>query len=204
MITFNKRKNIRYIKLVPDKMESGKKYPLIIHIHGAGGRGDDLSLISDATILKKLDGDERFIVVAPQCYANTWFDIFEQLKEFIKFAVSCPDVDAKRVYLSGVSMGGYTSWQLLMSEPETFAASIVCCGGGMYWNAPRVKTPAWAFHGKLDKTVYAIESENMVKAINASGGSAKLTIYDELEHNCWDVTYFNDQIYEWLLSHKKQ
>lgn len=198
-------KNIKYIERMPSV--KAEKYPLIINIHGAGGRGTNLDGIRNSAVAQYVEkNSESFpaVVISPLCFANTWFDIFEQLKEFIEFASSLPYIDQKRVYLTGTSMGGYASWQLLMSFPETFAAAIVCCGGGMYWNSGRIQIPVWAFHGEEDKTVLCVESKNMVKAINAAGGNAKLTLLPGVEHNCWDYAYSRKETYDFLFENARK
>ena len=105
----------------------------------------------------------------------------------------------------GVSMGAYAAWQLAMSQPTLFAAMIPICGGGMCWNASRLKDiPIWAFHGGKDTTVLPEESIRMVEKVNKRGGSAKLTVYLENEHNAWDDTFKNPEVFTWLLSHKNK
>ena len=192
---------IHFLIQYPINFNNKKKYPLIIHIHGAGGRGKDIELLKGAGPVKELLKGRKLnaIVVAPQCYSDTWFDIYSQLLEFINFCIGNKNVDKQRVSLSGISMGGYTCYQLLMTMPLTFYRAIICCGGGMYWNGARIKTPVKAFHGKLDQTVYPEESEKMVKAITSGGTYAQLTIYDDLAHNVWDRVYSNNETYKWLL-----
>ncbi len=91
--------------------------------------------------------------------------------------------------------------QLAMSRPELFAAIVPICGGGMYWNAARLKhTGVWAFHGEEDDTVFCEESVRMVEAINRCGGNAKLTLYRGVSHNAWDPTFQNPEVWQWLLS----
>ena len=115
-----------------------------------------------------------------------------------------PYPDPDRLYLMGISMGGYAAWQLAISQPELFAAMIPICGGGMYWSASRLKEiPIWAFHGGKDTTVLPEESVHMVEKVNKRGGSAKLTIYPENEHNAWTDTFENPEVFAWLLSHRK-
>lgn len=196
-------KNVQYIETMP-KMKADK-YPLIINIHGAGGRGTSLDGIRNSAVENYMGQNEDFpaVVICPLCFANTWFDIFEQLKEFVEYASTLPYIDQDRVYLTGTSMGGYASWQLLMSFPEKFAAAIVCCGGGMYWNSSRIKIPVWAFHGEDDPTVLCIESKNMVKAINDAGGQAKLTLLPGVQHNCWDIAYSSKETYDFLFANKR-
>ena len=200
-ISENKIGEIKYLLCTPSDFKADKKYPVIIHFHGAGSRGDDLSVLRRQTIISyaKSNEDFPFVMFLPQCSHNSWFDIFEQLRSFVKTVITHPYVDESKVYLSGVSMGGYASWQLLMSEPDIFKKAIICCGGGMYWNAASIRTSVWAFHGTDDETVFVEESRKMVEAVRSSGGNAKLTEYEGVKHNCWDPTYSNPEIYSWLL-----
>ena len=200
-ISENKAENLKYLLCTPTDFKADKKYPVIIHFHGSGSRGDDVSVLRQQAIISYAKSKENFpfIMFLPQCNSNSWFDVFEQLRGFVKTAVAHPNVDESKVYLSGVSMGGYASWQMLMSEPLVFKKAIICCGGGMYWNASRIKAQVWAFHGTDDTTVFAEESRKMVEAVIRRGGSAKLTEYEGIKHNCWDLTYSNPDIYSWLL-----
>ena len=101
-------------------------------------------------------------------------------------------------------MGGYACWQMSTSMPEMFAAAIPICGGGIYAFASRMKNlPIWAFHGALDTTVFPEESIKMVNAINAKGGNATLTIYDDVQHASWIPAYNDPETFRWLFSHKK-
>ena len=114
-------------------------------------------------------------------------------------------VDRERIYLMGSSMGGYGAWQLAMSRPEIFAAVAPICGGGMYWNAGRLKnTPVWAFHGDSDCIVLPEESRKMVDAVNKCGGKAYLTIYENTAHNAWTPTFKDPEVWKWMLSNKNQ
>lgn len=191
-----------YLRCTPADFSADKKYPLIIHFHGAGSRGDDVEILNNQSIVSYAKNADEFpfVMFLPQCSANTWFDVFGQLRDFVKAVVNLPYVDKTKIYLSGVSMGGYASWQMLMSEPDIFRKAVICCGGGMYWNAARIKIPVWAFHGTDDTTVLLEESKKMVNAVNRSGGNAKLTEYDGIGHNCWERTYSNPEIYAWLLT----
>jgi len=148
-----------------------------------------------------MHGGLPFVIVAPLCSENTWFDLFETVKDFVKHVISADYADENRVYLVGNSMGGYATWQLAMSMPEYFAAIVPICGGGMYWNAGRLcDLPVWAFHGELDPTVSVEESKKMVEKINLKGGHAKLTLYPDAKHDSWTATYANREVFEWLLS----
>lgn len=196
---------MQYAVRFPDGYEEGKTYPVLLFLHGAGTRGSDIQNITRHSFMKRPDKMPGFpfVVVAPLCHKNTWFDLFETLERFALFIASESYTDKARIYLTGNSMGGYGSWQLAMSLPELFAAVMPICGGGMYWNAARlVNVPVWAFHGGKDGTVFLEESERMVNAVNKKGGNAKLTVYPEHGHDSWTDTYNNPEIYTWLLSHE--
>ena len=194
---------IEYLITYPYNYKQGAKYPVIIFLHGAGGRGTDIEIIKENPYFKEIAEypEFPFVSIAPQCSGNSWFDIFERLKKLVIHIAKEEYTDTERIYLVGVSMGGYGTWQLAMSLPEIFAAAIPICGGGMYWNASRlVNVPIWAFHGAKDHLVNVDESIRMVNAINDNGGNAKITIYPERMHNSWSDTYSNYAVFEWLLS----
>lgn len=190
----------------PASFSEDKQYPLLIFLHGAGTRGHDINLLANSLFFQYTGehSDFPFVVAAPLCEVNTWFDVWEHLKNFTTDVINLPFVDKTRVYIMGASMGGYATWQLAMSMPEYFAAIVPICGGGMYWNAGRlVHTPVWAFHGQKDPVVFAEESVKMVNAVNSNGGNAKLTIYPENDHDAWSDTYRNPEVFSWLLQHRK-
>ena len=198
----NRIGKLNYLRFEPTNFSRDEKYSVIIHFHGAGSRGDNVEILNNQSIMRYANDTEDFpfVMFLPQCNADCWFELFEQLREFVKTVVELPYVDKSQVYLSGVSMGGYAAWQMLMSEPTIFRKAVICCGGGMYWNAARIKTTVWAFHGTDDPIVFFEESEKMVNAVNRTGGNAKLTEYVGVGHNCWDLTYGNPEIYQWLLA----
>ena len=201
MLVEKQYKKLKYLLALPQNFDESASYPVIFYLHGAGGRGDDLDIIKNDEIFSKNPCLDEFVVVAPQCYADTWFDLFEQLTEFCDFVNDSAFCDKRRFYATGVSMGGYACWQLLMSRPDAFAAALVCCGGGMYWNAGKLKNlPVMAFHGAKDLVVLPEESEKMVNAI---GDSARLVVYPEADHDCWTPTYSDEANFRWLLSHSK-
>lgn len=199
---------IRYPKSLSKDTPSEKKYPLFFYLHGAGGRGRDTSVILNNSVFTYSEEHlAEAVTVIPQCYADSWFDIFEQLQDFIQAMIDLPYVDNQRVYVMGGSMGGYTTWQIAMSHPEWFAAILPICGGGMYWNASRLKNMSvWAFHGDADPTVFCEESIKMVNAINKKSGrnNAKLTIYEGVGHNSWDPTLSNPEVWKWMLEQRNE
>ncbi len=194
---------LKYVIRFPDGYNNEDRFPVIIFLHGAGTRGDDINVLKNNPYFNIINSNPNFpfITVAPQCSQDTWFDMFEQLKNFARKISSETFVDKSRIYLMGASMGGYGTWQLAMSMPELFAAIVPICGGGMYWNAYRlVNIPVWAFHGAKDTVVCKEESIKMVDAVNKCGGKAKLTIYPENGHDAWCDTYSNPEVFHWLLS----
>lgn len=195
--------DLKYLIRFPDGYKNGDRFPVIIFLHGAGSRGNDINMLLNNPYFNITDKhlEFPFITVAPQCSQNTWFDMFEQLKRFVCEIYDENFTDKNRIYLMGTSMGGYGTWELAMSLPEMFAAIVPICGGGMYWNASRlVNIPIWAFHGEKDTTVFKEESIKMVDAVNKCGGKAKLTIYPENGHDVWSDTYNNQNVFQWLLS----
>ena len=198
---------MEYLVNYPADYEEGKRYPVVLFLHGAGTRGDSISILAGNPFMKMTQQYEEFsfITVAPHCKHGTWFDYFETLKRFVVAVASAPYTDPERLYLVGNSMGGYGTWQLAMSMPDFFAAILPICGGGMYWNAGQlVGVPVWAFHGEIDNVVHVDESKRMVAAINQKGGCAKLTLYPDTKHNCWTPTYGNREVFEWLFAQRNQ
>ena len=198
--------DLKYLLHMPKDYEIGKRYPAIIFLHGAGSRGEDFSKLQTNPFFRITGAHKAFpfVVLAPLCTQNTWFDLWDELKELVYNTAKMPFVDANQLYLMGCSMGGYGTWQLAMSLPEYFAAIVPICGGGMYWNAGRlVNVPVWAFHGGKDQTVLVEESVKMVNKVNALGGNALLTIYPENAHDAWSDTYADYKVFQWLLSHRK-
>ncbi|HEX41478.1 MAG TPA: phospholipase [Phycisphaerales bacterium] len=203
--------NVRcgYLLYLPAGYEpAGKKWPLMLFLHGAGERGSDLNKVKlhGPPKLVEQGKDLPFIVVSPQCPAGQWWpDQVETLKALVDTVAAEYAVDAVRIYVTGLSMGGYGTWALAGAYPDTFAAAAPICGGGQPFTAGKLKTvPVWAFHGAKDSVVPLSQSENMVEALNRAGGSAKLTVYPDANHDSWTATYDNPQLYEWLLQHTKK
>lgn len=196
-------KGFKYLYYSPN---TDGNLPLIIYLHGAGSRGTELSQLSHAGPIGELEKGRNIParMVAPQCCGDTWFELFETLIDFAENTANESGVDKSRIYLTGVSMGAYAVWQLAMTKPDMFAALVPVCGGGMYWNAARLKNmPVWAFHGALDEVVFPEESVKMVRAINKNGGNAKITMFEKADHNAWDPAFSLDEMWEWMLSQKR-
>jgi len=205
--TITKTLKCNYLLFLPEGYgQQKKKWPLILFLHGAGERGSNLELVKKHGPPKIVQTrkDFPFIVVSPQCPANDWWTKkTEMLINLLDEIIARYDVDPERVYLTGLSMGGYGSWALAADYPNRFAAVVPICGGGNRTMSLMLKdVPIWAFHGAKDSTVPVEESKEIVEAINRRGGNAKLTIYPEANHDSWTQTYENQEVYDWMLQHR--
>ena len=199
--------SLRYLVRFPHDYKEGERRPVILALHGAGYRGDDLNVLAQNPVFTCTEGlsDFPFVLVAPQCHKNTWFDLFETLIRFVDHVLEQDYTDPARLSVMGASMGGFATWQLGMSVPEKFCAMIPICGGGMDWNAPRlVNIPVRAFHGEIDTIVQPLESKKMVAALQKAGGDATLTVYPDTAHNAWTPTYSDQSLFTWLKEQKNR
>jgi predicted peptidase len=202
-----------YLLGLPPGYDNSQTWPLILFLHGAGERGHDLELLKLHGLPYKLArGDELpFVIVSPQCPPDTWWpEYHEALIGLLDEIGASHAVDSRRVYLTGLSMGGYGTWYLAQHYPERFAAIAPICGG-MPWfvDAERAaecikSLPAWVFHGAKDDRVPLKESQTMVDALQACGADVQFTVYPDLDHNSWTVTYDNPELYRWLLAHERR
>jgi len=185
---------------------SKKQRPLIMFLHGAGERGNNVAVVKKHGPPKMIAQGKSFdfIIVSPQCPNNIWWpERTELLISLLDEIEKKYNVDTDRVYLTGLSMGGFGSWSLAIAYPNRFAAIAPICGGAERYGAYRLKkVPVWAFHGAKDPTVPLIRSQEMADAVKKAGGDAKLTIYPEAQHDSWTETYNNPELYQWFLSHK--
>ena len=178
--------------------------PLVIQLHGAGERGsgnEDLSLV-DVHGFSKLfsKSDYPCVAVMPQCPEGSfWVAHVESLLEFIQQIIAEFRIDRKRVYLTGLSMGGFGTWFTAMAKPQLFAAIAPVCGGGMPWNAGVLRMPAWVFHGAQDTTVTPRNSDEMVEKMLSLDYEVKYTRVDGVGHNVWEIAY-TEELLNWLLS----
>jgi predicted peptidase len=190
---------------------SGKRWPLILFLHGSGERGANPWLVAKHGP-PKIDTTATnfpFIVVSPQCpKGKIWSD--DLLLALLDDIESKYRVDTHRVYLTGLSMGGFGTWSLGLSHPERFTAIAPLCGGGNFITPLLAKKselkrlPVWAFHGVKDPVVPVEESEHMVNYLKKIGASeVKLTVYPEALHDCWTETYANPELFDWFLQHSR-
>lgn len=182
------------------------RWPLILFLHGAGERGDDLELVKKHGPPKLVQEGRKFpfIIVSPQCPVGEVWSV-DVLGALLDEVIEQYAVDTERIYLTGLSMGGFGTFALGIAQSERFAAIAPICGGGM----PLVVRPeharikAWVFHGAKDPVVPMSESEKMVGVLRRAGADVRFTVYPEADHDSWSETYANPELYEWFLQHRR-
>ena len=202
-----------YLYHIPETVEYAvqKKWPLIFFLHGAGERGNDLTLIKKHGIPKEVElvEDFPFITIAPQCpEAITWAELVDELHALLQHALDAYPADPERIYLTGMSMGGFGTFAFAAKYPQYFAAIAPICGGSPWLIAeeriqPLVNIPAWVFHGAKDDIVPVEMSQTMVQLLKAQGADVKFTIYPEANHDSWTATYNNPELYTCFLANRK-
>ena len=212
----------------PDKIEPGKTYPVLLFLHGAGGRGDDnKGQINDAgagKALEKIGIASKFgaYVIAGQVpKQQQWVDVpwstldhempavsepmrmmLEQLDAFIADPEN--QADKNRIYVAGLSMGGYGTWDAIQRRPELFAAAVPICGGGDKRLAKKIAhVPVWAWHGDNDNVIKASRSRDMVEALKKAGAKPKYTEVKNRGHNVWVDAFNSTDLWPWLFAQKK-
>ena len=202
--------SLNYLFYLPEdyKDDKEKKWPMILFLHGMGERGDDLELVKIHGIPKIVSSkkDFSFIAVSPQCPIEfVWRDkeMLIALESLLLKLVKNFRIDKSRIYVTGLSMGGRGTWAIAAHRPDLFAAAAPICGGGDPETASSLtKLPFWVFQGALDTVHYPEESEIMIKALKNNGGEVRYTLYPELHHDSWTITYDNPELYKWFLSKK--
>jgi predicted peptidase len=198
---------MNYLLYLPSEYGQKSAWPLLLYLHGAGDRGDDLQLVKKAGPPKLIEAGQSFpfIVAAPQCPDGEFWRPFDLLALLDEIGEKYK-VDQDRVYVTGLSMGGFGTWALAATapNPKRFAALVPICGGGDPMWTPRIASiPTWVFHGAKDTVVPLERSQQMVDAMKKSGGNVQFTIYPNADHDAWTETYANPQVYEWLLQQKR-
>ena len=200
--------SLDYLVYLPTDYEKKDSWPLLLFLHGAGERGDDLELVKKHGPPKLIEQGKPFpfVVVSPQCPMDGWWSTKPlELVALLDEIVAKYKIDQDRIYLSGLSMGGFGTWMLAAYAPDRFAAIVPVCGGGERLMARRLThLPVWAFHGAKDQVVPLGRSEEMVDALKKLHGDVKLTVYPEAGHDSWTATYENPEVYEWLLQQKRK
>lgn len=209
-ILCNESLKLGYKVYLPDN-DSNNRLPLIVFLYGAGERGngvDDLEKLALVGIPKYINEGKSYpaIILMPQCpNGMVWNNIIFALKKLIDKVVTEYNVDNNRISVTGLSMGGFGTWELGLSYPNYFSALAPICGGGLSWRCSVLKdTPIWAFHGDADNVVPLNNSVEMVDAVNKNGGKARLTILHKVGHNSWDEAYNSSNLIEWLVSQKRE
>ncbi|MBR4863184.1 MAG: prolyl oligopeptidase family serine peptidase [Oscillospiraceae bacterium] len=219
--------SLPYRIYIPFNYDPQKQYPLVVNLHGAGLRGADnakhLKFIDVPMSMPEVNLDDA-IIICPQCPENQkWVDSnwgmgsyslanvpeSNEMKAVVELVCQLQEnysVDAGRIYACGFSMGGYGTWNLLMNHPDLFCAGVPMCGAGDPGMAETLKNiPVWAVHGAKDPTVPVSGSRDMATALENVGGT--LWHYTELpdnEHDVWNYTYGNAEIFAWLMAQRKE
>ncbi len=200
-----KEATVRYWLFLPESYDDQEAWPLMLFMHGAGERGDDLELVKKWGPPKLVESkkDFPFVVISPQCPKSVWWNV-DHMVALVDRVAGERKIDKSRMCTTGLSMGGFGTWAIIAKHPKLFAAAVPICGGGDPKEAEKLThLPIWAFHGDKDNVVPPSRSQAMVDAVNQAGGKAKLTIYEGVGHNSWSETYANEEVYQWLLSHKR-
>jgi len=210
--TVNIPVKFNYSLYIPDEYNNTDSlFSIVLYLHGVGERGTDLNKLELNGIPELISKgkDFPFLTLAPQCPEFGWWsrpEYVEALANLTKEIIRKYRIDERRVYMSGLSMGGYGTLALAKAYPQLFSAIIPICGGmDNHEDIERLgNMPIWLFHGDMDKVhplEYSTVIYDLLKPINKD---IKLTVYEGVGHNSWDKTYANDKIYQWLISHKKE
>jgi predicted peptidase len=214
-----------YRLMKPKDYDAQRKYPLVLFLHGAGERGEDnmaqLKWGCEDFASDKNRKQHPCFVVVPQCPENEqWVDVpwtadrhtmpekptaaLRMSLELLAALEKEFSIDADRVYITGLSMGGFGVWDAVQRHPDRFAAAAPVCSGGDPQFAERIAhVPIWAFHGAKDTVVKPHRSREMVEAIQAAGGRPKHTEYPDASHNSWTPTYANPELYAWMFGQRR-
>jgi predicted peptidase len=200
--------NLDYLLYLPkDYDQNGKKkWPLILFLHGAGERGDNVEFVKiwgPANIVE--EKDLPFIVLSPQCPSDkSWAALLLPVKKLLDEITIKYRVDLSRIYLTGLSMGGYGTFLMMENYPQYFAAYAPICGGGNPMAVSRyAHVPGWVFHGDQDRAVPIYNSQVMVDSLKAHGADIKFTVYKGMDHYSWIPAYSESGLFDWFLTKQK-
>ncbi len=197
-----------YVVYVPPAYDPSERWPVVMFLHGAGERGDDGVDQSTVGIGPAIEANpERFpcIVVMPQCPKNImWTARYDEINGALDATLAEFNIDRSRMYLTGLSMGGYGTFMYGADNVDKYAAMAPICGGGRITDAAKLaNVPMWVFHGDADPVVTPDKSRTMVEAIKAAGGDIQYTEYPGVGHNSWDNAYGDPELMSWMLSQTK-
>jgi len=202
--------NLPYQILLAQNYKKNKKYPLIIHLHGYDKRGNDNQkpLERVENYFYQAQEHKDCIVIIPQCPKNlTWESakVRQTTFELIQEIEKNYSIDTQKIYITGLSMGGFGVWSFLESYPQKFAAAIAICGGGNPESVPKFKnTVLWIFHGAKDESVSVENSRKMFNALKKAGAKPKYREYPELAHNSWDAAFQEKELWQWIFEQKRK
>ena len=205
-------KEHKYVLFVPHNYKGDREYPLILFLHGAGEREGGKKMPAEVGIgpaVKKQEKTFPFFVVIPRCgpAPRNWLATGEDAKRAVAMVDDVQKaykIDSKRLYLTGLSMGGFGTWSLAVKYPDRWAAIVPICGGGDPKQAEKIKhIPCWCFHGDADKSVSVDQSRKMIEALKAAGGKPKYDEYPGVGHNSWDKAYVEADLWAWMFAQKK-
>jgi len=198
-------KVLKYLITTPSNYSKEEKLPLLVFLHGAGERGDNLELVKVHGIPKLFSknpdyGNLRVVTLSPQCPNNlTWYDFKWEIVDLIKDTIEEYNIDKNHVSLSGISMGGFGTWEIAIQSPDLFSCIAPICGGGTNFRTWYIRNiPTRVYHGKLDDTVPISYSESMVNSLKQQGGIVDFIVYDDLSHDCWTRAFEQTDLIQWL------
>jgi predicted peptidase len=200
----------KYVVFVPHGYTPEKSYPVVLFLHGSGSTGDDgkKQVSGIAAAIRRDEKAFPAVVVFPQSQKRTWRATSEDGRRAMAILAEVEKTyktDPKRVYLTGLSMGGFGTWSLAAAHPDRWAAIVPICGGGNVADAAKIKDiPCWCFHGDADPTVKVDLSRAMFKALKDAGGTPKYTEYPGVGHNSWTRAYATKELYDWLWEQKRK
>ena len=207
------------------ELKDNAKVPVILLLHGAGERGNDNKRqtahgFKDIIEYSKAN-NKPVIIIAPQCPKSMqWVNVKWNTKshsmpefpstplrlalELLESKVKSSPIDRNRIYITGLSMGGYGTWDAISRKPEYFAAALPLCGGADVKQAAKLsKLPIWTIHGDKDKAIPVSRSRDIAKALKDAGGKITYTEQPGAGHNIWTRTYSDKKILDWLFNQKK-
>lgn len=218
-------KSLPYRLLAPTKLEPGRKYPLVLFLHGAGERGtdNDKQLVHGVPVFASAENRKKYpcFLVAPQCPTGArWVEVdwggaahrqpaepsapMQLTLKLLETLTKELPIDSRRIYVTGLSMGGFGTWDIVSRRPNLFAAAVPICGGGDEATAKRIaKVPVWVFHGGKDGVVKPSRSRNMVEAVRKAGGEPKYTEYPNEGHGSWGPAYRDPELLRWLFAQRR-
>ncbi|MDA7880746.1 alpha/beta hydrolase-fold protein [Akkermansiaceae bacterium] len=204
---------VSYLQYLPedfDENDQSKQWPLMLFLHGRGESNGPLSGLKKWGPCRLIKEGKKFpfIIISPQCPKTSWWSNDDQQQILEKLLAEVQKqfpIDQSRIYLTGLSMGGFGSWELAARNPKTFAAVLPICGGGNIKNGPKlIDIPIWAWHGTADKIVPFSKSSDMVLAVKRAGGNTiKFTKLVGVGHVSWPQAYNDPKVWEWLTQQKR-